>query len=233
MSTRDSSTDAMGREPVEPGGAKPFRFVGGDPALDFVNTVDWLEPPGDRAPEPGTRWRELIRDYGALVRWAREGRLLSDAEAESLLEGAARHPYRAREALARALDLRAAVRAVVTAAAAGEAPQAWSRAIFGEMLASALCHRTVTLSGEGAPAWGWTMERHEPALDRVAWEVAWAAAALLTSPELPRVRTCAGESCGWMYVDRSRNHRRRWCEMSVCGNRAKARRHYARRSGRQ
>ncbi len=51
---------------------------------------------------------------------------------------------------------------------------------------------------------------------------------LLTSPSLARVRHCASASCGWLFVDVSRNHSRRWCDMEDCGNRAKARRHYAR-----
>jgi len=54
------------------------------------------------------------------------------------------------------------------------------------------------------------------------------AAALLTSPDLSRVRECESETCGWLFIDRSRNRSRRWCDMTVCGNRAKVRRHYQR-----
>jgi predicted RNA-binding Zn ribbon-like protein len=43
------------------------------------------------------------------------------------------------------------------------------------------------------------------------------------------VRECSGDTCGWLFVDTSRNHSRRWCDMEDCGNRAKARRHYLRR----
>jgi len=59
--------------------------------------------------------------------------------------------------------------------------------------------------------------------------VAWAASQLLVSPELQHVNACANERCGWMFVDTSRKHNRKWCEMGVCGNRAKARRFYQRR----
>jgi predicted RNA-binding Zn ribbon-like protein len=58
----------------------------------------------------------------------------------------------------------------------------------------------------------------------VQWAVAWAAAELLASNELSQVRLCAGTDCGWLYVDRSRNGLRRWCEMEVCGTAAKNRR---------
>jgi predicted RNA-binding Zn ribbon-like protein len=57
------------------------------------------------------------------------------------------------------------------------------------------------------------------------------AAELLTAAELPQVRECAGSDCTWLFLDRSRNRSRRWCPMETCGNRAKAHRHYRRRSG--
>lgn len=47
---------------------------------------------------------------------------------------------------------------------------------------------------------------------------------LTVKPE--RLKTCAGNHCGWMFVDESPNNRRRWCAMAICGNRAKAKRHY-------
>ncbi|MBV8794030.1 MAG: CGNR zinc finger domain-containing protein, partial [Hyphomicrobiales bacterium] len=46
-----------------------------------------------------------------------------------------------------------------------------------------------------------------------------------------RIRECGGHACGWLFYDRSKNNRRRWCEMEICGNRAKQRRLAARRRG--
>jgi predicted RNA-binding Zn ribbon-like protein len=60
--------------------------------------------------------------------------------------------------------------------------------------------------------------------------VVWSAASLLISPDLRFVRECAGSPCGWLFLDKSRNHARRWCSMQYCGNRAKSRRHYRRRN---
>lgn len=58
------------------------------------------------------------------------------------------------------------------------------------------------------------------------YAVAWSASELLVSPALGRVRACPGSSCGWLFLDRA--GRRRWCTMSTCGNRSKARRFAAR-----
>lgn len=56
--------------------------------------------------------------------------------------------------------------------------------------------------------------------------VAMSALRLLQPDQLSRMRICA--NCGWLFVDRSRNSSRIWCDMAVCGNRRKAARHYSR-----
>lgn len=50
----------------------------------------------------------------------------------------------------------------------------------------------------------------------------------LTAGHPERIRVCASETCQWLFYDASRTSRRRWCDMSICGNRAKAARHRAR-----
>ncbi|MEM7238069.1 MAG: CGNR zinc finger domain-containing protein [Pseudomonadota bacterium] len=55
------------------------------------------------------------------------------------------------------------------------------------------------------------------------------AASLLADPrEVARLKTCPGTDCGWMFIDETKNGRRRWCSMETCGNRAKVARHYER-----
>lgn len=63
----------------------------------------------------------------------------------------------------------------------------------------------------------------------LAFEAALAVSALsLVRPEnLGRLRICP--NCNWLFIDRSRNGSRLWCDMAVCGNRQKAKRHYRRR----
>jgi predicted RNA-binding Zn ribbon-like protein len=46
---------------------------------------------------------------------------------------------------------------------------------------------------------------------------------LLMEKNLLRTKRCAGQECGWLFFDTTKNNRRRWCEMRVCGNRAKVR----------
>ncbi|MBP2235012.1 putative RNA-binding Zn ribbon-like protein [Sinorhizobium kostiense] len=64
--------------------------------------------------------------------------------------------------------------------------------------------------------------------DHVALDVATAhsALSLVTNPEPDRLKICP--NCEWLFFDRSRNRSRTWCDMAVCGNRTKAKRHYRR-----
>ena len=62
--------------------------------------------------------------------------------------------------------------------------------------------------------------------------IAVSALALLSrKSEISRVKICPGTNCAWLFLDESKNRRRTWCAMETCGNRAKAQRHYRRRTG--
>lgn len=192
-----------------------FRYIAGDPALDFVNTVIWA---------PALFRNERLRDYASLTHWAEGAGVLSPADARRLRRVAAAHPREAAAALRRAHALRAAIRDVFTGVAetgsAGPALEELTAAA-----AEALRHRRlepVTGTPDAPPArWTWSGGDR---LDSVLWPVAFAAAELVVSDEARSVRVCGGEECGWMFVDRSRNGLRRWCQMEECGTLAKSRR---------
>jgi predicted RNA-binding Zn ribbon-like protein len=198
-----------------------IKYVAGDTSLDFVNTVDWHEegPVNDR-----------LRDYARLVEWAEGADIISTREAARLRHGALARPAEAAAVLESARSLRWVLRGVFTSLASGE-PRVRALDAFNEALEVALRHRAI------APALG--RQTHHPVrwlwrglgedVSSMLWPVTWSAAQLMTSDEARRVRMCAGPDCGWMYVDRSRNRMRRWCEMSVCGTREKSRRRTARR----
>ena len=74
----------------------------------------------------------------------------------------------------------------------------------------------------------WTWQEAPSCIDLLLWRIAQAAAELLTSPDLQRVRRCDASNCRWLFLDKSKNHSRRWCDMKICGNREKARAYYQR-----
>ena len=168
---------------------------------------------------------ESLHGYAELVAWGVESDVLPAVAAERLRREAEARPDDARAALERALALRGAVYRIFTAAAGQRGADPTDLARLDQALGDALAHRRLVASGL---AYGWAWAEDDVPLDRVLWPVSVSAAALLTGPDLPRLRCCAGDDCSRLFLDASRNQRRRWCEMKVCGNRAKARRHYHR-----
>ncbi len=192
-----------------------FELTGGRLCLDLVNTLD----------ERGTeRPRELLRRYEDLIGWGVQTGTIGAAQARALRTRAAGDPRAAERALARIVGVRETLFLVFSAVARRSALPVAALGRLDDLIGEAAGKRRLT-HRRGRFAWSW--EAADPAdLDRLRWMAVWSAAELLTSAEIDRVRQCAGAGCAWLFLDTSKNRTRRWCDMSVCGNRAKARRHY-------
>jgi predicted RNA-binding Zn ribbon-like protein len=91
-------------------------------------------------------------------------------------------------------------------------------------------HRELTAPRAGG-ALDWERGRFGNRAELPVWLLAQSAAELVTSGTLARVSACGVDTCRWLFLDTSRNHSRRWCDMKICGNRMKARRFHARHQG--
>jgi predicted RNA-binding Zn ribbon-like protein len=196
----------------------PFEVIAGAPCLDFTNTVG-----GRRRSQTD----EHLHTFADLVHWSRQAGLLAADMADGLIREAERHRDEASAVLVRAVALREALYGIFTALLSDIEPSPADAAILNGELSRALARMALHHTrGEGF-AWRWIDD--EQALDRVLWDVARSAADLLVSPTVHLVRKCASDACGWLFIDATRNHSRRWCDMRGCGNRAKVRRHRSRR----
>ena len=194
-----------------------FELSGGALCLDFVNTMD------DRpTPQP----KELLTSYADLVSWARQSGAVTRSQREVLEKDAARRAQKALATLERARSVREKLFALFSNAAAGRPLSRKTLQSLNEPLGAALARQRLAPGMAGGAAWAWSRSSD---LDRILWPVLRSAADLLTSEELERVRECASESCAWLFIDRSKNASRRWCDMTVCGNRDKVRRHRQKR----
>ncbi len=199
--------------------ARSFDFDTGWLCLDYVNTL------GDR-PDVAPH-EEDLHAYDDLVAWGEAAEILSGAEADALRQRATRNPIDAREAFARAIALREAMYRVFSAVAGGAEPPANDLAAIERAVAAAM-PRAHLARHDAHFHW-----RFAPDTDdclTMLGPVAWSATELLTGDLVPRLRECAGPDCSWLFLDRSKNGSRRWCDMRACGNRAKARRHRARQT---
>jgi len=197
-----------------PGAPHPFDYISGSLILDFTNV-------GTHAGHN----HEHLRSYNDLVGFVREAGGLSPSDARRLVAEAARHPSAAKAVLGRAIALRDASMRAFSAFARGKTPDAHDLELIGREAATALAHRRIAQTGRQI-TWTWA---DDPTLERVLWPIAQSGGALLTSEEdRAMVRECASDTCEWLFLDRTRNHSRRWCDMADCGNRAKQQRLRAR-----
>ncbi len=203
---------------TSPPATPTFELSGGHPALDFVNTVG-----GKRLVEP----REHLPRFGDLVAWATEAQVLTPAEAKALVREAAAFPDDAERALSHAHTFRESLYRVLLALVESRpAPAADVEVLEGEVHRAMAARRLESKAGR----FSWTLPG-VCLLETVVPRLAVVASELLTSEALKRVRVCeatASDGCGWLFLDETRNHSRRWCSMATCGNQHKARRHYAR-----
>ena len=211
---------AVGRPARSPANETELELIGGTLCLDFVNTVD---------PRHGNARSEYLTDYRALLSWAVRAGALGMREAAKLRAEARRHPRRARQVHRDAIALREHAYAIFDAVLRGVRPPARSVRLVNHHLAQASAKQRLVV-GDVAPHWGWSGDRD---LARVLWPILRSIADLLVGP-VDRIRECPGDgTCGWLFLDTTKNGSRKWCEMRTCGNRAKARRYYERTTRRR
>ncbi|HEY8052696.1 MAG TPA: CGNR zinc finger domain-containing protein [Steroidobacteraceae bacterium] len=194
----------------------PYDLCGGHPALDFVNSLD------NRFREGGPR--ELLADYADLLRFTRQTRLLDTGQARRLADAV--NPRAAARTLRSAHELREALAAALYGGVEGRPPPPAAVRTLERYFRGMSAHQELKWERSG-PAWDWGRAETNAALP--VWMLSRAASQLMLSEAMLFIRACGAESCRWLFLDTSKNHTRRWCNMQVCGNRMKARRFQARR----
>ena len=190
-------------------------FIGGDAALDFINTVTGR----DQTP------RDWLDGYARLLEWATLVRLLPEKNLRALTKKLHNEPAAAARALTRAKELREELFALVSAVASGNAPPKSALAALREhWLAGIEAHELRFEDGRVVA----DLRADATDFDLIAAMVAYRMVAHVMPQPVERLRICGGANCSWVFIDSSKAGRRRWCDMAVCGNVAKAQRFYAR-----
>lgn len=200
----------------EPHTFRAADLVGGHVVLDLVNTVtarnadpiDWLD------------------NYSQLLDWAALTGEFDRGVLAELAQLSAARPGEAALALNRIRELRETLHDVLAGAIGNEPARTSALSRFDGLWKDAVANARLTIS-----------DRHvrlesgveSSRLDYLNHALALAAFELLQTLPLERTRVCAGPRCGWLFIDRSKGGRRRWCDMATCGNAAKSRRHYQRK----
>jgi len=184
--------------------------------LDFLNTLD------DRySDEP----KELLKSYIDLARFAEDTGILSYGEVDRLFEKSMQSPDAAAHALNHAIRLREAMYEVFWAIVQKKTVPKQALFVLNGYIQEA-AGRASLVPANGYFEWRFESPRND--FDAPIWPIVRSAADLLISNQLQFVRACASKTCEWLFLDESKNHRRRWCDMTKCGNRAKVKRFYTR-----
>jgi predicted RNA-binding Zn ribbon-like protein len=194
-----------------------FELMGGPVCLDFINTLD------DRfSDEP----KELLKTYIDLARFGEDTGILEPSQVDDLFERSQISTEAAQQALKVAIEMREAMYQVFGAILRKkEVPRGALIRLNGYVQAAAQHAQLVPVNGR----FEWRFDDRPLDFKTPLWPIARSAAELLASDQLQFVRACASNTCQWFFLDTSKNHRRRWCDMTKCGNRAKFRSFYRRK----
>ena len=193
-----------------PYGEANLRFIGGRLALDFVNTVPLRNQ---------VSWEQLIE-------FLQSARIVTPERSRELLALNRTDPQATESLLRKARRLAAALHLVFDAILHRQKVQhQWIEPV-NEILRITEGHDELVFADQD---WEIQFVASESGLEWLLAAVARSAAEIITEGPRARLRLCANPRCGLFFYDTSRTHRRRWCSMTVCGNRHKvaafARRH--------
>lgn len=189
-----------------------FSQIGAHPAVDLLNTVDWRLAPQRRL--------ERLTHYQHVADWCAQMGLLDEDGRAQLLAAAEADPGTANRELRAVIALR---EATYDAIKGGVEERERALDQIARAHRGALSHSRLVPTPRG---FGWVSELDLATPRRlVAAEVI----DLFTGGQLPLFHQCEDEACGWVYLDTSPRHNRRWCVAADCGNRNRVRAHYRRR----
>jgi predicted RNA-binding Zn ribbon-like protein len=197
--------------------SRTFQLVAAHPSLDFVNTLDW------RFRQSGPE--ELLTTYADLVHFTEQSNLLSPRQTLQLLRTAT--PRKAAKTLESSKELRETLAQVLYSIINNRSPNAAQLKTLERHFQTARLKQTLHWKTSHLE---WSFTGSEDAAELPLWLLALNASNLLTSEALSMMRACDNSECQWLFLDTSKNHSKRWCDMKVCGNRMKARRFKAQRA---
>ncbi len=190
-------------------------LLGNHTALDFTNTVEVL---------PSGEVLDIFTSYQHVVAWCIRAGVFDEVTAHHLRQVAASRPAEAERVLEATQVFRSQAIAVWQSVVEHRAPAAEQFAHVNAWLARYAPFRHLAQNGHGC-VWQWELGQHE--LEQPIAALSLATAELLVAERILQVRRCP--NCGWFFLDTSRNGKRRWCSMEMCGSKMKSRRQYERR----
>lgn len=178
--------------------------------LDLVNTLDW------RFRESGAE--ELLCTYSDVLRFSEQSKVLTVNQARRLRRAVG--PV-VSQAMQSAREFRETMAQILYAMIDDEVPPSGAIKKLNQYVQEAQATHKFQWGGSRLER-SWVGNEVKPQFP--IWILSHSASELLTSDAVEKIRACANPECRWLFLDTSKNHSRRWCDMALCGNRMKARR---------
>jgi len=191
-----------------------------DLCLSYANTLSWRG-----SPTPV----EHLHCFPDILDWIERSRVVTPPATRQIRHWARTHADAVGMVFAEAIAIREVLFRIFSAIAAGASVHPRDFAPLKTSLAETPPRNQLSRTGK---RFAWQIDELHPSVADVLAPVLWSAGDLMLNAQGRRIRCCANGECLWLFIDQSKNATRRWCDMSSCGNRAKARRHYSRIRGR-
>ncbi len=189
-----------------------------DLCLVFANSRSW---------RPSDQPVEKLHSFADLLAWCQTTKSLDPASADQIRQWAQHNARVAAGLFDEAIATRETIYRLFSATAENARPAVTDVETLNRLLGRTPGRAAVMVTAAGNR---WRLPPAAPAVASLLAPVIWSAGDLLTGERLARVRLCANEKCRWLFLDDSKAGTRRWCAMRACGNRAKAHRHYLRKT---
>jgi predicted RNA-binding Zn ribbon-like protein len=187
--------------------------------LNFINTIH------DRKEKP---MRDYLKNPVDIVAWAEKAELLADKGGKRLEKALEDNPKKGRQFFVVAMDLRELLYQMFSTVTAGKKISPAHLSQFNVFLRDHFSHQILTALHDGYKE-SWDLPADS--LKHITAPIIKDAYDLLLSDKLPRVKECP--NCGWLFLDTTRNGKRRWCSMKNCGSNIKALEWYHRQKSEQ
>jgi len=205
------SAHSRTRTVLPPSRAGSLDLVGGELAWDFTNTSSARGLPAQQ---------EHLRDFDTLMQWVEHARVMPPSDCAHIRSTLSGHPRWARRVFERAIEMRELIWTIGTALAEQRPVSARLLELLSAAHAENLRHAEMRMR---LGSYIWIFDPRRDIEAAILGPITLSALTLLMEKDLLRTRRCAGQECGWLFFDTTKNNGRRWCEMRVCGNRAKVR----------
>jgi predicted RNA-binding Zn ribbon-like protein len=191
---------------------KNLQFDGGALAFDFINTLNCWNKPATT---------DYLESFEDLLKWSSLTKMLSSGQIMILREWQQKHTSNTKKELTKLINLRSNLQALFSAIANNTTPSDKIAGCFNKSLADLFKYTKIIFQSNSAVV---LVRNQKNPLPEPYLIILKSAYDIITSENFSRIKECPG--CGWIFLDKTKNGKRRWCNMHVCGNNNKASRFY-------